>query len=113
MSETKEQEMGTAKAETPAQTIARLQKENDKLAKANEKLKGATEELTEELKVKDATNGSLKPTVKMDGQYVQVQHAVKLKGGTVKSMAAIAADKDLCAELLRKGSSAVKVITTK
>ncbi len=113
MSEAKEQEMGTAKAETPAQTIARLQKDLDRANKTNEKLKSTTQELAEELKVKEATKGSLKPTVKMDGQFVQVQHAVKLKGGTVKSMAAIAADKDLCAELLRKGSSAVKVITTK
>ena len=113
MSETKEKEKGTAKAEPPAETIARLEKENARLNKTNEKLKATTEELTEELQVKEATKGSTKPTAKVDGQHVEVQHAVKLKDGTVKSVADIVADQNLLAELLRKRSSAVKVITIK
>ena len=84
------------------------------LREENRKLKAHATELTRDLQAAQATKGSKKPTAKVGDKHVQVMHALRMKGpkgiSTVKSAEDIAKDTELLAQLLKNGSSAVKVI---
>lgn len=98
--------------------LLELRKSNAENQKQLEKLHDEVEELIElnqELNeaLADSTNSSLgKVVAKLGAKKVEIVHSVNLKGKSY-SVAQIAEDEKVIQELLKRGSSAVKVVEGK
>ena len=98
--------------------LLELRKSNAENQKQLEKLHDEVEELIElnqELNeaLADSTNSSLgKVVAKLGAKKVEIVHSVNLKGKSY-SVAQIAEDEKVIQELLKRGSSAVKVLEGK
>ena len=93
------------------QANAEKQKQVEKLHDEVEELTEINQELNEALA--DATASKSDKTIaKVNGKKVEVVHSVNLKGKSY-SVAQIAEDEKVIQELLKRGSSAVKVVEGK
>lgn len=101
MSETKE------KAPTLEERLAKAEAENAKL-------KGKVKDLSEELKVKEATApANSLPTVKVNGAHYQFISPRFKVGKEAVSAVDAAKNADLCAALVAKKSGVLKAVTIK
>lgn len=97
---------------TPPAEQPTLEAQLEAERKKNASLKGQVKELTEALKVKEATKGSKMPTVKLStGHYIFTAPALMV-GKEKKSAEDIAKDTELCERLVAKGSGALKLVKT-
>lgn len=77
-------------------------------------LKAQVKDLTEQLKVKEATAGSKLPTVKVgDTHHAFTTPKFRLKDGRTLTAEEAAKDVDLCTELVKAGSGLLKPVTLK